>query len=62
LYVSQSLVLSACLSVAALFMLTFGAIRRFGNKLKNSKAVQIVCGAGILCCYVTFLVISTLFL
>ena len=59
---SQSLVLSACLSVAALFMLSFGVIRRFGNKLKNSKTVQIVFGTGIMCCYITFLIISTLFL
>ncbi len=59
---SQSLVLAACLSVAALFMLTFGAIRRFGEKLKNSKTIQVVCGAGIAFCYVTFLIISTLFL
>ncbi len=59
---TQSLVLSACLSAAALLMLIFGIIRRRGRLLKNSRSIQAAFGVGILCCYVTFLVISTIFL
>lgn len=59
---TQSLVLSACLSVAALLMCVFGIIRRKAKMIKNSKAVQLCFGVGITVCYITFLVISTIFL
>ena len=59
---SQSLVLSACLTMAAVFMLVFGIIRRKERMLKSSKFIQLSFGAGIVCCYLTFLIISTLIL
>ncbi len=58
----QSLVLAACLSVAALLMFTFAIIRRKAKVIKNSKAVQFGFGALITASYVTFLIISTLIL
>ena len=54
----SSLILAACLTASAVFLLVFAFIRNSKLKVKNSLTIQIFLGALILASYITFLVLS----
>lgn len=54
----SSTILSACLTAAVVFLLTFTLIRNSKLKIKNSLPIQILAGVLILASYITFLVLS----